>query len=209
MTFSDQFIPNWVIERDDLVTHYARLGVANDASTEQIRHAYRAQARVHHPDRLGSATSAEMLEINEAWRILSDPVLRHAYDSQLRSAAGPSSSASDLSEQLSRYAATTVQHGRARFPWRFVLAFFMVATGIIIVMGVLTEPGSPAPVDNIIRVGSCVDLDRLRQEAREVSCDGPYDGQVGQMVPFDATCPTGTAAFRDRQGLGKVCIDES
>lgn len=209
MTFSDQFIPNWAIERGDFVTHYSRLGVANDASTEQIRHAYRAQARVHHPDRLGSATSAEMLDINEAWRVLSDPVLRHAYDARLRASSGPSSASADMSDHLSQYVYPTVQHGRARFPWRFVLAFFMVVSGIIIVMGVLTEQGSPSPVDNIVRVGSCVDVDRLRQEAREVSCDGPHDGRVGQMVPFDATCPTGTAAYRDRQGLGKVCIDES
>ena len=190
-------------------THYDRLGVAANATTEQIRHAYRAQARLHHPDRVGSSTSVDMMEINEAWRVLSDPVLRHAYDTRLRAStsSGSTRSAADLSEQLSHYAAAS-HTGRARFPWRFVLAFFTVITAIIIVMGALTDQGQPSPVDNIIRVGSCVDVDRQVREAREVSCDGPYDGEVSQMVPFDATCPRGTEAFRDRQGLGLVCIDE-
>jgi len=195
----------------DSINHYARLGVAVEATTEQIRHAYRAQARVHHPDRIGSSTSVEMLEINEAWRVLSDPILRHAYDARLRgsAASGTSGIASDLSEKLSRSSTPSVQYGRARFPWRFVLGFFIVATAFIVIMGIFTEQGPPAPVDNIIRVGSCVELDLQLREAREVSCEGPFDSEVGQMVPFDASCPMGTEAYRDRQGLGLVCIDVS
>lgn len=195
----------------DSVTHYSRLGVAVDATTEQIRHAYRTQARLYHPDRTGTATSAEMLEINEAWRVLSDPVLRRAYDARLRGSAssGTTGVTSDLSEQLSRYTAGSAHSGRARFPWRFVLGFFVAATALIVIMGIFTEQGPPAPVDNIIRVGSCVALDRQLLEAREVSCDGPHDGEVGQMVPFDASCPAGTEAYRDRQGLGLACVDES
>ena len=192
------------------VTHYERLGVAASATTEQIRHAYRAQARLHHPDRIGSASSVDMMEINEAWRVLSDPVLRHAYDARLRSGTSGASTrvTVDLSEKLSPYT-TAANTGRARFPWRFVLAFFSVITAIIIIMGALTEQSQPSPVDNIIRVGSCVNLDSQLREAREVSCDGPYDGEVSQMVPFDSSCPTGTEAYRDRQGLGVVCIDQS
>jgi hypothetical protein len=29
------------------------------------------------------------------------------------------------------------------------------------------------------------------------------------MVPFDASCPRSTEGFRDRQGLGLVCIASS
>ena len=191
------------------MTHYVRLGVAEDASTEQIRGAYRGLARMHHPDRGGTSTSVEMMEINEAWRVLSDPVLRRAYDTQLRSgssqgAGGGSSEVATNMANLSTYRPGVI--GTARFPWRFVLAFFMVITAAIIIMGAFTEPGEPTPVDNVIRVGSCVDLDEQLREAREVSCDGPHEGQVDQMVPFDAKCPSGTEAYRDRQGLGLVCI---
>jgi molecular chaperone DnaJ len=194
-----------------VTTHYARLGVAHEASTEQIRQAYRTLARVHHPDRIGSSTSAEMLEINEAWRILSDPVLRRAYDTRLASnlSHGSSGAASHQPMSSSTYSMNSAAYGRARFPWKFVLGFFVVVTAIIIVMGALTEQGQPAGVDNIIRVGSCIDVDRQLREAREVSCDGPYDGRVQQMVPFDSSCPRNTEAFRDRQGLGLVCIATS
>jgi molecular chaperone DnaJ len=191
------------------MTHYARLGVPVEASTEQIRSAYRNLARLHHPDRVGTSTSVEMMEINEAWRVLSDPVLRRAYDTRLRSGSlngsgGSSGGVATNMANLSAYRPGAT--GTARFPWRFVMAFFMVITAAIIIMGAFTEQGEPTPVDNVIRVGSCVDLDEQVREAREVSCDGPHDGQVDQMIPFDAKCPSGTESYRDRQGLGLVCI---
>ena len=64
--------------------HYQRLGVAPTATPEEIRTAYRNLARVHHPDKHEGKTSTRMLEINEAWRVLSDPVLRYKYDADLR-----------------------------------------------------------------------------------------------------------------------------
>jgi molecular chaperone DnaJ len=93
-----------------------------------------------------------------------------------------------------------------RFPWKFVVGFFALATLVILVVGAFTEPGETLPIDNIIRVGSCVDVDRQIQEAWEVSCDGPHDSQVVRMVPFDGRCPADTETFRDRQGLGLVCV---
>jgi curved DNA-binding protein CbpA len=64
--------------------HYQRLGVAPTATPEEIRTAYRNLARIHHPDKHEGKTSTQMLEINEAWRVLSDPVLRYKYDADLR-----------------------------------------------------------------------------------------------------------------------------
>jgi curved DNA-binding protein CbpA len=66
------------------VTHYEVLGVDPRASTEEIRRAYLAGARRHHPDRLGDAEapsgSERMLQVNEAWSVLSDRARRTAYD---------------------------------------------------------------------------------------------------------------------------------
>ena len=64
--------------------HYQSLGVATTSSPEEIRFAYRNLARIHHPDKHEGRTSAQMLAINEAWRVLSDPVLRYQYDASLR-----------------------------------------------------------------------------------------------------------------------------
>jgi len=63
------------------VTHYQLLGVLPTASLPEIRAAYVALARRHHPDRGGSAD--RMKEINDAWTVLSDTRRRRAYDLQL------------------------------------------------------------------------------------------------------------------------------
>ncbi len=76
-------------------THYEVLGVARSATIAQVRAAYRAAARDHHPDAGGDPD--RMRALNAAWRVLGDPVRRAAYDRQLRlrsgsgspSAAGP------------------------------------------------------------------------------------------------------------------------
>ena len=58
---------------------YAIIGVPRTASREEIARAYRVLAKRFHPD-AGSAASAAMTRVNEAWRILSDPVRRAQWD---------------------------------------------------------------------------------------------------------------------------------
>jgi DnaJ-like protein len=70
-------------------THYEVLGVAPSATTAQVRAAYRSAARDHHPDAGGDPD--RMRALNAAWRVLSDPARRAAYDRALGgvSTAGP------------------------------------------------------------------------------------------------------------------------
>lgn len=193
--------------------HYRRLGVSPDATAEQIRAAYREAARRHHPDARAARGSAgsddEMAAINEAWRVLSNPVLRARYDAELgggvdSATVEPSTSAgappAPRLDPLARYTSPP------RFPWRFVLALVAVATVAILVVGALTDPAEPTPIDNVVRVGSCVAVDTVRLEVDEVDCVGIHDGVVEQVVPFDATCPYGLDGFRDRQGMGIACV---
>jgi curved DNA-binding protein CbpA len=67
-----------------MVDHYGRLGVTRTATHAEIRSAYRRLAQRLHPDTHGGVVSAEMVAINEAWRVLSDEARRSAYDAKLR-----------------------------------------------------------------------------------------------------------------------------
>jgi molecular chaperone DnaJ len=62
---------------------YALLGVARAASGAEIRRAYRKLALQHHPDRAGPASAETFARIAEAYRMLSDPTARSAYDAHL------------------------------------------------------------------------------------------------------------------------------
>lgn len=69
--------------------HYRILNVSRDADPEIIDRAYRVIARKHHPDlqpegRRDAANRA-MQRVNEAYRVLSDPHARRAYDRTLPS----------------------------------------------------------------------------------------------------------------------------
>ena len=74
--------------------HYRLLGVARDASREEIARAWRRRARAEHPDRrpgqAGDEAAGRFRALAEAYRVLSDPGLRAAYDRALgRGQAAP------------------------------------------------------------------------------------------------------------------------
>jgi curved DNA-binding protein len=61
--------------------YYQTLGVARDATAEDLKKAFRKLARKYHPD-VSKEADAElhMKEVNEAYTVLSDPEKRAAYD---------------------------------------------------------------------------------------------------------------------------------
>jgi len=69
------------------MNYYEILGVSRDASANDIEQAYRTLARRVHPDlNAGDAGRAEtrMKQLNEIRETLGDPLLRAAYDDELR-----------------------------------------------------------------------------------------------------------------------------
>ena len=69
---------------------YARLGVGKNASMKEIKQAFRALARDHHPDVAGENQKAaeRFKKIREAYETLSDPEKRQRYDVRDRARPG-------------------------------------------------------------------------------------------------------------------------
>jgi DnaJ-class molecular chaperone len=84
---------NWDSEGSatTLPDYYGALGIAETATPDQIKRAYRAAMKRFHPDRASSDDKAESERLarflNEAYRVLTDPAERRKYDSGRRSAA--------------------------------------------------------------------------------------------------------------------------
>src|SRR4051794_10678539 len=69
--------------------YYAILGVARDASTDDIKRAYRKLARKYHPDVSKEKNAEERFkEVGEAYETLKDAEKRAAYDRLGRHAPG-------------------------------------------------------------------------------------------------------------------------
>jgi len=204
-----------------MTDHYAVLGVARNATIDDIRRAYRDRMRKAHPDSRGgtgsstSSTTAEVTRIAEAWNVLSSPARRAAYDLQLAtgSAAGVGAVATGNAARATTSATPPGYdpnldrvYPPARFPWRFVLTIIGIGAAILIVLHIMGDPMPERGIDGLISAGSCVDFDQLGA-AFEVPCSGPHQAVVRELVPFDAPCDSDTTQARDRQGMGTVCIE--
>lgn len=198
------------IDRDP----YRVLGVARTATEAEIRDAYRRLARRLHPDvaghsepagsptgsPTGPANGPTMAEVNEAWSLLSDPARRRALD--------------EVRSQPERGNHVGVDHEtvavgplpRARIPWKLMLGIVVIGSAAVLTAHANTDAPAPGTPDQLIQSGSCVDIDDT-SAALEVSCDGPHEGVVRQLIAFDRACPQDTSSHRDRQGMGIACVD--
>jgi curved DNA-binding protein CbpA len=71
---------------------YAVLGIARDATQQQVAGAHRRLAKRFHPDlHPDEETASHMRRVNEAWRILSSAARRAEYDAGHPTAGTPSS----------------------------------------------------------------------------------------------------------------------
>jgi curved DNA-binding protein CbpA len=65
--------------------HYAILGIASDATSDEVRSAYRRKALQFHPDRNTAPEATDQFrDVQEAYETLSDVARRYAYDENRR-----------------------------------------------------------------------------------------------------------------------------
>lgn len=182
-------------------THYQVLGVSTGASTDEIRRAYRERMRASHPDvnKKSANDSQQMTEINLAWKTLSSPQLRRAYDASVFVSNSSSvSSGTRITEPV-------VLYTPARFPWRGMIIASVVGAVLVLIAHAFTSPGVPRPIDQLLSSGSCVIIDSSLS-AVEISCTEPHDAVVEQLITIDRSCPLEMGQFKDRQGMGVACV---
>lgn len=65
-----------------MTDYYKVLGINSQASDKEIKHSYRRLAKEYHPDVVGNdeQKTKKMYEIQEAYKVLGDPLSRKAYD---------------------------------------------------------------------------------------------------------------------------------
>lgn len=66
---------------------YEILGLNKNASSVEIKSAYRSLAKLYHPDSSDSSDGGDFIKIHKAYSTLSDPSARALYDLSLRAAA--------------------------------------------------------------------------------------------------------------------------
>ncbi len=67
-------------------TYYEILGVSRTASDSEIKSAFRRLVKKYHPDVTPGVEGSKFREIVEAFRAISDPQRRRAYDRRIRKA---------------------------------------------------------------------------------------------------------------------------
>lgn len=66
-----------------MTNHYEILGIKKDSTPEQIKKAYFVMAKKYHPDAGDTTEVSKFHEVAKAYKVLSDPVTRKAYDISL------------------------------------------------------------------------------------------------------------------------------
>lgn len=179
------------------MTLYDDLGMAPDASQDELRRAYRGLARRLHPDLNGDpGTEERMRRINEAWAVLGEPASRRRYDRVLRETAGPPRPEPPPA-------------GPSRWLRPPVLAVAVLAIIFVVTAYAGPHEGKPAPVpaapgvtdgqppSGLVSsgyVGQCL-LVQTGYDA-VVPCTQPNSGLVVGQTSRSADCPAATAVHQ-------------
>jgi len=207
---------------------YKVLGVSIDAEYAEIRSAYLSKARKVHPDTFNTSSNedqkqseASMIEINQAWSVLSDPHTRRSYDQELfgqgeKSREGESSrwsysepQASEPKEQQppKRFATHREMQLSGFAKVMRPIPLLLIFVGVLIVLGIVAFVGNdgkdsrtrsvPIPTGSPL---ACMDF-AAGSRAEKVPC-GNHDAVIWEIVPAGEACPSDLyEVFNGRGGL--------
>ncbi len=169
-----------------MATLYDELGVHPQAGAEELRNAYRREARRRHPDlHPGHEREAEesMRRLNAAWAILGNAESRQAYDASISHGFAPVDAPGvEPVEVLPEV------HGLRLRLWPLVL----LVLAVIFVFTAYAAQGSRTPAPPATGTGSGDRCVSALPGIDYVPCDQPNVGRLVQEVSADEACPPGT-----------------
>jgi hypothetical protein len=200
-------------------SHYDVLGVPRNAGGDAVRRAYLDRARQLHPDRYIDAGPAErtaaersMQEVNEAWRVLSDPGRRRRYDAELdpvmtararwatdddRFVSRPDGTMPERFEQLE-----PTERVIRGLPWIILIAV-LFAIFVFTAYAVKSNPATTQPGPG---VGGCVTVaDGPRVQSAE--CGTPGARAVVAQVGVTEPCPERSERLQPATGSIAYCLE--
>ena len=94
-------IPESFLGMGTMENYYEILGVARDATQQDIKKAYRQLAKKHHPDLNKGSSESERIfkKVYEAYQTLGDATSREAYDARLHAQKGSAAHSNSTYEQ--------------------------------------------------------------------------------------------------------------
>ena len=212
-------------------THYEVLGVAPEASTEDIRQAYVRLAKANHPDRrLGDdlarrqRADATIKAANAAWNVLRDPARRAEYDRTLAPRA--SSSGHDGGEREGpprrppdwEPSGIVVQEAHVPlFRYLPVVVVAVVLIGILVFSAYATQQDSSGPnpspptTEPTFEVGSCLLVAALDTGPQpvQVNCGTGNAAVVSSIVATPRPCPPDTRSLPLDDNRTTLCLKSS
>lgn len=217
-------------------THYEVLGIDRNATSQEVHRAHRELARLLHPDRLANVRLGDddrrladrrIREVNDAARVLGDPVRRARYDETLPDDPPADADWSPFprpgdDQDPSRWERPSVARRASHVhvdrasddPVMRAPLTFVVVGGILVLLGVLAivllvgsgtshQPRTPGTIP-----GVCVRVESGPHAVR-VDCRTPNDGRVVALVRDGRDCPAGAVVRRlDIDATDLACLEQ-
>jgi DnaJ domain len=157
---------------------YRVLGVARTASRDEIAHAYRRLAKLHHPD-AGAAPSPEMGRVNEAWHVLSDPARRTRWDRE-HTILEPMPYAAPVTQPTAGTRPPVPAAPPSRFDSGWIAAAVVAGTAVLVGLVMIGVSVAAQPGDERVRVET--EAMTFLHDPRWTGVVGDGDDPPGQRV---------------------------